>query len=155
MAEKQCPFCCEIVDSNAQKCPFCGEYLNVVCPYCGESVSSMAKICSNCSKELTPRCAEEHSPWATAAYVLMFFYCAICVGLCICIYDTSPTGIPNSTIDEKLKNTGDLLFYLLFPLICSIVACCKKQGISKAVISMMISVLFCFVAILVVLGAGL
>ena len=155
MSEKRCPFCYEIVDSNVQKCPFCNEYLDVTCPYCGENVSSNAKICNHCGNELIPRIKEEHAPWAIASYVLMFFYCAICIGVCLCVFDPSATGITNSTLNDKLKNVRDLFFYFLFPFICSIIACYKKQDISKAVISMVISILFCFITVLIVLGDGL
>lgn len=155
MTEKQCPFCCETIASHLQKCPYCGEDLDVSCPYCGNSVSSKAKICSHCSRELMPRRANEPAPLAIASFVLMFFFCTICICVCMSIFDTSPTGIPNSTIYEKLKNIRDLFFFFLLPLICSIIACFKKQGIGMAIISVMISVLFCLGTTLVILGADL
>lgn len=151
MAEKQCPFCCEKIESYLQKCPYCGEILDVTCPYCGNVVSAKAKICPHCSREIIPKPVEKNAPWAIVSMVMMFFFCAICIGTCICIFDTSPTGIPNLTIDEKLKNIGDILFIFLFPLLTSIVACCKKQNIAMAVISLMVSVVFSFFTILIII----
>ena len=155
MSEKQCPFCCEMIDSYLQKCPFCGERIDVICSYCGNSVSSKAKICPKCARELEPKQEEEFAPWTILSVILMLFYCAICIGVGICIFDPTSTGLPNATIEEKLKNIGDLLFFLLFPVGSSIIACCKKQNISMSVISCMVSVLFCFFAILLVIGVDI
>ncbi len=154
MTKKECPFCCEQIESYMQKCPQCGELLGIICPYCGGAVSANAKICEHCSREITPTQIEEHAPWATASFVLMFFFCAVCIATCMSIFDSSPMGLANSTIDEKLENIGGILTIFALPLVTSIIACYKKQNIVKAVISLGISMVFTFFAILIIIAGG-
>lgn len=63
--EKECSFCGKIIKANAQKCRFCGHWLNEIepekqlespetklCPYCGEEILSSATKCKHCKSWL-------------------------------------------------------------------------------------------------------
>ena len=61
---KQCPYCGETIKVQAQKCRFCGQWLNEKsnieeekpetkeCPFCGEEILAIAKKCKHCGEML-------------------------------------------------------------------------------------------------------
>lgn len=153
MSDKECFFCGEKIDSKTSVCPHCGESQDVRCPQCCRPVSESAKSCPYCNAELVPKPVEEFELWGIVSFILMFFYCAICIGTWLSVFDTSETALANSTIDEKLRNIRDSFVYFLLPLVTSIIACCKKQGVSRAVISLVISLFFGFVTFLILVGS--
>lgn len=153
MSDKKCFFCGEKIDSKTNVCPHCGESQDVRCPQCCRPVSENAKSCPYCNAELTPKPVEEFEPWGTAAYIMMFFYCAVCICICNDVLFPTENALANSTIEEKLRNIRDSFICFLFPLVTSIIACYKKQGISKAVISLVISLFFGFITFLILVGS--
>jgi RNA polymerase subunit RPABC4/transcription elongation factor Spt4 len=50
---KRCPYCAELVKSDAQVCKHCGRDLARRCPHCAELVHPDAKVCKHCGAELT------------------------------------------------------------------------------------------------------
>ncbi len=49
---KKCPFCSELIKSEATKCRFCNEWLNRKCPFCSEIIQSGAMKCRFCNEWL-------------------------------------------------------------------------------------------------------
>lgn len=48
----KCPFCNNIVSSEAEFCKYCNESLKIQCPYCKEYINVNDRICPFCSTKL-------------------------------------------------------------------------------------------------------
>ena len=61
METKKCPYCGEEILAVAQKCKFCGEWLDeestaeqIECPTCAERIDAHATVCPFCHEPVTP-----------------------------------------------------------------------------------------------------
>lgn len=74
--KKQCPYCGEYIAISAQKCRFCGKWLNEqmqICPYCKEKIPASAKKCSHCGSVVVRKKSELVKTMSSLAYVIVIF----------------------------------------------------------------------------------
>ncbi len=150
---KECPFCGEFVWANDTYCKHCDERLDVQCPFCGEIVSASARICPHCSMGLTAKKIEVKTPWANATSVLSFFYIAICIATITDCTNPNNWEPPLNTIEGKIDCLKTLAIYFALPLVSAIIAMNdKKEGVSKAIISLVVSGIFGFLTFIRIVG---
>jgi hypothetical protein len=61
---KRCPFCAELIKTEAQVCRFCSRDLppSAICPQCQYRYQSKPQFCSNCSHQFDPTVPTPFSP---------------------------------------------------------------------------------------------
>ena len=57
-SSKPCPFCTQMISSQAIKCPHCQSMLNNFCSNCGSQVSANQAVCLNCGTAIQQNAAE-------------------------------------------------------------------------------------------------
>ena len=149
----KCPFCGENIDVNTAKCLNCGERLDIRCLCCGAIVSEHTEICPTCNTKIEKQKENKSFTAGIVSFALALVFSAVNIYLTAVMLEPSIAQnmelIPNETVDEKFENVLGLLFFYLFPLISALVATAKKQGITLAALSIVISsivTLFCIVA---------
>lgn len=142
--EKQCPFCCETIDSSSLRCP-----------HCGEVISENAQICIHCSAHLSAKPVKEGTGWSTTTLNLSLFSCAICIAMLCSVFELcDANALPNATIGEKFANIGTIALVLSFPLMSARMAHKKGQWNGTVIASLIVALVFSSLTILILMIGG-
>ena len=147
---KECPCCGELINENAKKCKYCGEWLNK-CPYCGELVSRYNDVCPFCCSELDNKKNDNQ----TLGILSMVFSCVYILFSLIWIPIFADKGQDSVSSDpvSKFCCFFVLVLYSILPACFSVIAIKRKQFYKTVVVFSSIDV-FLFLSTVIVILVG-